>query len=80
MREGLMRGMDRHCEEAQARVNLAEARLAALSPRAVLGRGFAIVRGPDGTVLKNSRGVNERDAVRVQLSSGELDCEVKKVL
>ena len=79
LREELLRAIDSRCGDLEARLNLASARLSALSPKAVLGRGFAIVRGPDGTVLKDSAGVKEHDAVRVQLHSGGLDCEVKKV-
>ncbi|NLO92062.1 MAG: exodeoxyribonuclease VII large subunit [Elusimicrobia bacterium] len=80
LREQVFCAMDAACEAAEKRLGLAAARLSALSPKAVLGRGFAIVRGADGAVLKSARNVKERDAVRVQLRDGGLDCEVKKVI
>lgn len=80
LREQLFRAMDAALESPEKRLGLASARLAALNPRAVLGRGFAIVRGADGSVLKSVKNVKERDAVRVQLQDGGLDCEVKKVI
>jgi exodeoxyribonuclease VII large subunit len=54
-------------------------RLGALSPLAVLARGYAICQLPDGAFLKDARSVHRGDAVRVHLHRGRLRCEVKEV-
>jgi len=54
--------------------------LSALDPQAVLGRGYAICRGPDGAILKDSQGVRTGDAVSVRLGRGAIGCEVREVV
>jgi len=55
------------------------AALSALSPYATLERGYSIVRGPDGKVLRDSRGVTRGDAINVRLQHGELRARVEDV-
>jgi exodeoxyribonuclease VII large subunit len=51
-----------------------EARLAALSPRATLERGYAIVRQvEDGTVVRSVVQVDEGDELAVQVHDGAFD-------
>ena len=51
----------------------------ALSPLAILGRGYSITRRwPDLTVLRTASDVASGDAVHVRLASGELFCEVRR--
>ncbi|HEV8243148.1 MAG TPA: exodeoxyribonuclease VII large subunit [Nitrospirales bacterium] len=51
----------------------------ALSPLAILGRGYSITRRwPDLTVLRTASDVASGDAVHVRLASGELLCEVRR--
>ncbi len=55
-------------------------RLQALSPLAVLARGYAVCRmEPGGAILKDSAAVRTGDAVRVLLHRGSLGCAVKEV-
>ena len=54
--------------------------LSALDPQAVLGRGYAICRGPDGAILKDSQSVRTGDAVSVRLGRGAIGCEVREVV
>jgi exodeoxyribonuclease VII large subunit len=65
---------------AQNRADLGRqsASLSALSPYATLERGYSIVRGPDGGVLRDPRRVNRGDAINVRLQHGELDARVEK--
>ncbi|MDH4321042.1 MAG: exodeoxyribonuclease VII large subunit [Desulfobulbaceae bacterium] len=59
------------------RMQRAVALLDAVSPLAVLGRGYAIARiGTGGEVLRDSEQVRVGDGVEVLLQSGVLDCQV----
>ena len=50
--------------------------LKSLDPQAVLKRGYGIVRGPDGAVLRDASKVDAGEAVHVQLHAGALDAQV----
>ena len=50
--------------------------LGALSPFAVLQRGYGIVRGPDGTILRSPEGLVPGDVVTATLAGGELTASV----
>ncbi|WP_080797204.1 exodeoxyribonuclease VII large subunit [Arabiibacter massiliensis] len=56
---------------------VAAARLHDLSPLAVLGRGYAIARTPEGAVVKSVEGVSAGDAVDVSVADGVLVCRVE---
>jgi len=66
---------------ASARTGFARqsAALGALSPYATLERGYSIVRGPDGTVLRDARQAAPGDQLSIRLQRGELDARVDKV-
>lgn len=51
-------------------------RLHALSPLAVLDRGYAIALGPDGAALTRARTVRVGDTVSIRLAEGKLDTKV----
>jgi exodeoxyribonuclease VII large subunit len=55
------------------------AALGALSPYATLERGYSIVRGADGTVLRDARRARTGDQLSIRLQRGELDARVDKV-
>ena len=62
---------------ADGRLRATAARLEALSPLAVLGRGYAVCWNADRTaVIRDAGRVAEGDRVRVTLARGELDCHV----
>lgn len=76
----------RLCQSIQTKVRVSRDRLdhfcrmlEALDPEAVLGRGYAICRGPDGVLLRRADEVLCGDEVRVQLGRGELGCTVNDV-
>ena len=66
-------------EDARARLSVAVASLDALSPLAVLGRGYALAQDERGAVLRESRAVKTGERVRVRLASGALRCRVEEV-
>jgi len=55
-------------------------RLHALSPLAVLGRGYAVCWNEDRTaIIRSARSVEPGDGVRVTLAEGELACHVAEI-
>jgi exodeoxyribonuclease VII large subunit len=65
-------------QRANARLGGTAARLEALSPLAVLGRGYAVCWNADRTaVIRDAGTVTPGDHVRVTLARGELECDVK---
>ncbi|MGE3519350.1 MAG: exodeoxyribonuclease VII large subunit [Vicinamibacterales bacterium] len=69
----------RRRHRADTRLRDAAARLDALSPLAVLGRGYAVAWNADGSrALRDSADVRPGDAIRVTLAKGELDCDVRR--
>ena len=51
--------------------------LDALSPLKVLGRGYSIVRGQDGQIIKKASDVASGDKVKIRLEADELNCIVE---
>jgi exodeoxyribonuclease VII large subunit len=65
-------------ERRRAALDRAAARLQALSPRATLARGYAIVRSADG-VLRDAAAVAEGGRIDVELARGALGARVEEV-
>jgi exodeoxyribonuclease VII large subunit len=66
-------------EEARSRLAVAAASLEALSPLAVLGRGYALALDGRGEILRAASSVSAGERVRVRLGSGALRCRVEEV-
>ncbi|MBA2340859.1 MAG: exodeoxyribonuclease VII large subunit [Pyrinomonadaceae bacterium] len=66
-------------EDARARLRVAVASLGALSPLAVLARGFAIAQDEAGRSLRSSHDTEAGARLRVQLNDGALRCRVEEV-
>jgi exodeoxyribonuclease VII large subunit len=64
-------------EKARQQLSLAAASLDALSPLAVLHRGYAIAMNKDGHLLRDSKSVSTGDAVQVRLAKGRLETIVQ---
>ncbi len=74
---GLASASARGRHRADGRLRGTAARLHALSPLAVLGRGYAVCWNADRTVvIRDSAAVAKGDRLRVTLARGELDCDV----
>ncbi len=67
----------RYVAREGARLATAAARLDALSPLAVLGRGYAIARTTDGRVLRRASDVAPGDSLRVRVAEGEVETVVR---
>ncbi len=63
-------------EQNRRRLDLAVAQVRQLSPLAVLDRGYAMVQGPGGVLLRDSSQVRQGDRLDVRLKKGCLEAEV----
>ena len=69
----------RQCLDSRARAQHLAGRLDALSPLAVLGRGYAVCWNDARTsIIRTARSVDTGDRVRVTLAEGEIACRVEE--
>jgi exodeoxyribonuclease VII large subunit len=74
------RGFGQHLERAKGRLAAAEARLKALNPLAVLGRGYAIVRdGETQAIVRSIRQAHPGQTLDVLLADGRLKTTVETI-
>jgi exodeoxyribonuclease VII large subunit len=73
---GLRTGMQARLQKQRARLGATAARTQAMSPLAVLGRGYALCQDARGQLLRDATAASLGDLVRVRLARGELRCEV----
>jgi exodeoxyribonuclease VII large subunit len=66
-------------EEARSRLSVAATTLDALSPLAVLGRGYALASKEGGGLLRSSRETSVGERVRVRLGEGAVRCRVEEI-
>jgi len=71
--------IDERMQHGRERLGLAAASLDALSPLAVLHRGYAIAQDANGKLLRDARDVTVGDLVDVTLSKGKLRTKVENV-
>jgi exodeoxyribonuclease VII large subunit len=74
----LLHSTRQRTETARRGFHVAASKLDALSPLAVLARGYAIVWGPEGAILRKASEVQPEDRVRIKLAEGELKCLVEE--
>lgn len=63
----------------RARVDGLASRLGALSPLAVLQRGYAVVRAPDGRILNSVQQVQPGDEITATVHDGDVTARVQKI-
>jgi exodeoxyribonuclease VII large subunit len=66
-------------DDGRARLTVAVASLEALSPLAVLRRGYALAQDERGSALRSSRAVRVGDRVSLRLAEGAVRCRVEEV-
>lgn len=77
IRTRLAREMQSYVKNRRQELQLVTDKLYALSPQAVLRRGFAVVRGSsDGQILKDAKNIEEGAGVDIKLYRGELTAAV----
>lgn len=64
---------------SRARLDAARRQLDALSPQAVLDRGYAVVRTPTGAVVRDAASLAAGEPVDIQLASGAVGARVEEV-
>ncbi|MGB5061390.1 MAG: exodeoxyribonuclease VII large subunit, partial [Candidatus Promineifilaceae bacterium] len=60
------------------RLAVAEVGLTAVSPLATLSRGYAIVRRPDGRLVRAAAEVATGDSLTIQVADGQFTVEVRE--
>ncbi|MGB6009239.1 exodeoxyribonuclease VII large subunit [Castellaniella sp.] len=70
--------MDRLLQRGGHRLAVAESALQALDPRAVLTRGYAIVRGPAGSVVKNALDLKIDARLDIEFAQGRAQATVTR--
>ncbi len=79
LRERLTGGVVDAIHARRTRLGACADRLRALSPRLVLERGFCIVRGADGSLLRTASKLAVGDLMSVEFARGEADARVETV-
>ena len=74
----LERSMERNIRGAATHLHAIDGRLRALSPLAVLDRGYALVQGTDGTLIRSATQLSEGDRVITRLSEGSFASRVEE--
>jgi exodeoxyribonuclease VII large subunit len=74
----LERSLERISRSAATRLHAIDGRLRALSPLAVLDRGYALVQGADGTLIRSAAQLSVGDRVVTQLSEGSFASRVEE--
>ncbi len=74
----LLHALEQVLAGEKGRLGKLAASLDALSPLKVLGRGYAIARSEDGTVITSSEQVEVGQALQLRLREGSLACRVEE--
>ena len=77
--DALTRAACRRTHDLRCRLDALGSELHALSPLAVLGRGYSLTRREDGTLVTDAGDVSPGDTVLTRLHAGELRCRVEEI-
>ncbi len=81
VRNNLYSAMHHQLENNRQRLLMQIRQLDAVSPLAVLGRGYAIVQTvPDGIIVRNSRSVAAGEQIEAKLESGRIRCRIQETI
>jgi exodeoxyribonuclease VII large subunit len=71
--------LEKKLEDAKGSLALAAASLDALSPLAVLQRGYAIAQSEDGKLLRDAKALSVGDSVKIRLATGRIGATVRDI-
>lgn len=80
LRRRLIQAMFRQQERKRTTFSKNAGLLHAISPLAVLARGYSIVQQHNGNIVRSSAEVSPGENISVTLARGELACEVKRII
>jgi exodeoxyribonuclease VII large subunit len=75
----LLHALRQRIELGRRGFHVVASKLDALSPLGVLARGYAIVWGPKGTILRQASEVAPGEQIRIKLNQGRLACLIQEV-
>ena len=73
----LRQAMAAQCARRHQQLSRCQGALAALSPLATLERGYSIVRGPDGAIVRDAAQLAAGDDLQLQFARGKVSARVK---
>jgi exodeoxyribonuclease VII large subunit len=73
----LERSISSHMERVKNRLELSQARLAAVSPISTLLRGYAIVKKKDGSLVRSVANVEEGEELEIHVADGDFTATVE---
>ncbi|ADE16770.1 exodeoxyribonuclease VII, large subunit [Nitrosococcus halophilus Nc 4] len=76
----LQASQQQHLEQQRMRFEMAQRALQAVSPQATLERGYAIVTGPQGVVLRKASQVEPGARIEARLARGRIRGEITEIL
>ena len=80
MRQEMITAMREALSSRKSSFAIAAGKMDALSPLAILSRGYALCRDGEGRIVKSIADIDVGDDVHVKLAVGELECEVKGII
>jgi exodeoxyribonuclease VII large subunit len=79
MRQRLLRSGQLQLQQATQHCNLLRQKLETLDPRAVLMRGYAVVRQVNGAIVRSTADLTPNTELQIQLNQGHLKVKVTEV-
>ena len=78
-RQRLLQGTTSQLQQSFAYVEMLRQKLATLDPKAVLKRGYAVVRQENGIIARCAADLTEGDRLLVELNDGEIQVRVTEI-
>jgi exodeoxyribonuclease VII large subunit len=79
LKKELIKSTARRLSQGHQECEFLRQKLATLDPNNVLKRGYAVVRGNDGTILRSGSGLVVGEELQVKLGEGEVKVKVMEI-
>lgn len=80
MRQRLIQSTQQQLQQATQHCQLLNQKLISLDPKAVLQRGYALIRNTNGEVVRSTQHLNLGQELRVQLERGQIKVTISEIL